>query len=149
MRLKEIMSRDVRTISPAKLAEEAWEKMTRHDIHHLVVVKSGEVQGLVSQRDLGGKKGASLRRGRLVKDVMSPVVITAKPTTTLRQAANLLRGYGIGCLPVMDNGKLKGVVTVSDLLELIGRGIERPVGRTPRGMLKKKLSRPEGRARPR
>lgn len=149
MRLKEIMSRDVRTISPAKLAEEAWEKMRQHDIHHLVVMKGGKVEGLISHRDLGGRKGASLRRGRLVKDVMSPVVITAKPTTTFKQAANLLRGYGIGCLPIVDGGKLKGVVTVSDLLELVGRGIERPIGRTPRGMLKKKLSRPEGQTRPR
>jgi CBS-domain-containing membrane protein len=45
--------------------------------------------------------------------------------TTIRQAANLLRGRTIGCLPVMEDSKLVGIVTVTDLLELVGEVIRK------------------------
>jgi CBS domain-containing protein len=67
---------------------------------------------------------------------MTSQIVFAKPTTTLRQAANQLRGRSIGCLPILDNGKLVGIVTVSDLLELVGRGIERVVPRSKRWTLR-------------
>ena len=44
----------------------------------------------------------------------------------VRQAANLLRGRTIGCLPVLEDGKLVGILTTTDLLEQIGRGSDRP-----------------------
>ena len=46
---------------------------------------------------------------------------------TVRQAANLMRGRGIGCLAVVDDDKPIGIGTITDVLELIGRGVERPV----------------------
>ena len=53
-----------------------------------------------------------------------------------RQAANLLRGRTIGCLPIVEDGKAVGIVTTTDLLELIGRGSERPVQRVDRWILR-------------
>lgn len=129
LRLQDVMSTDVKTIGPDKSADEAWGLMETYDIHHLVVVDSGEVVGVVSARDLGGKKGASMRRGVYVGDVMHEKPVTAAPTDTIRQAANKLRGYGIGCLPVVDGRKVKGILTITDCLELIGRGAERPVSK--------------------
>jgi acetoin utilization protein AcuB len=67
---------------------------------------------------------------------MTSPVVTARPETTLRQAANLLRGRTIGCLPVLEEGRLLGIVTTTDLLELIGRGAERPVAKSRRFILK-------------
>jgi len=55
---------------------------------------------------------------------------------TLRQAANLLRGRTIGCLPVVEGGELVGILTTTDLLELIGRGAEKPVAKGKRWVLK-------------
>jgi acetoin utilization protein AcuB len=92
----------------------------------------------VSSRDLGGERGAAMRKGTNVSDLMTPQAVTAKPVTTIRQAANLMRGRTIGCLPVLEDGKLKGIVTVTDLLELLGRGLERPVARTERAMLSRR-----------
>jgi len=136
MRLEEIMNREVETVSTSESAERAWERMRQGNIHHLVVVHGGKVVGVVSERDVGGSRGASLRRGRIVGHFMTGHVIHAAPTTTVRQAANMLRGYPIGCLPVMNNGRLAGIVTVSDLLELIGRGAARPVVKSKRWTLK-------------
>ena len=67
---------------------------------------------------------------------MAQKPVTAKPGDTLRAAANKLRGYDIGCLPIVDGGKVKGIVTITDCLDLIGHGSSgkdnrRPLSRKP------------------
>ena len=56
---------------------------------------------------------------------MTAPAVTVEPTTTVRQAANVMRGRSIGCLVVVESGRAIGIVTVSDLLELVGRGLDR------------------------
>lgn len=136
MRLQDLMNTRVETASPHEAAADAWERMRARRIHHLVVVDRGEVVGVVSERDLGGPRGSALREGRTTADLMTPQVVSAEPETTVRKAANLLRGHTVGCLPVFDGQKLAGIVTVSDLLELLGRGAERPVATSKRWTLK-------------
>ncbi len=136
MRMQEIMSKDVLTASPDDPADEAWERLWRSRIHHLVVMDGKRVVGIVSERDFGGPRGAGLRAGRKVADLMASTVITAGPNTTLRQAANLMRGRSIGSLPIVDGGRLLGIVTISDLLAQIGRGGERPIDRGTRWTLR-------------
>jgi CBS domain-containing protein len=99
--------------------------MRLHRIRHLVVMEGKRVVGIVSERDLGGSRGAALRTGRTVEDLMARDVATATPETTIRQAANMLRGRTIGSLPVMEEAKLVGIVTVTDLLELVGEVIRK------------------------
>lgn len=140
MRLQDIMNRQVRTIASRATADDAWDVMQQNNCRHLVVTDRGRVVGIVSARDLGGRRVES-RRGRSVADVMTPQVISARPTATVRQAANLLRGYVIGCLPVIDEGRLRGIVTTSDLLDLVGRGSERPRRRVARPTLRHKQVR--------
>jgi CBS domain-containing protein len=72
----------------------------------------------------------ALPRDRSVRDVMTAPPVTAAPEATLRQAANLMRGRTIGSLLVVENGRLVGVVTTTDLLNLLGRGATRPTVRT-------------------
>jgi CBS domain-containing protein len=127
MRLSEIMSTKVRTIGPAESAELAWDRMNMHQIHHLVVVRDGEILGIITDRDLGSTHGQEVREGRSVRDLMTPAVTTATSDLTVREAANLMRGHHAGSLPVVDEGKLVGIVTVWDFLDLIGRGADRPV----------------------
>jgi CBS domain-containing protein len=67
---------------------------------------------------------------------MTRRVVTVPPATTLRKAANLMRGRSIGCLVVADRDRIVGIVTVADLLDLIGRGVERPVASARRWTLK-------------
>jgi CBS domain-containing protein len=131
------MNTNVRTIEPEADAEEAREFMRLHDIHHLVVMEGKDVVGVLSERDLGGRRGSSPPVASVL-ELMNPQIISAKPTTSIKEAANLLRGYGVGCLPILEKGKLVGIVTVTDLLELIGRGLEKPVVRTERAMLSRR-----------
>ena len=61
--------------------------------------------------------------------------MTVEPTITVRQAANVMRGRSIGCLVVVESGHAVGIVTVSDLLELVGRGLDRGAVTTTRRTL--------------
>jgi len=121
MRLMEIMTTDVQTTSPAEDAEKAFQRMRTQRVRHLVVLEGRRVVGVLSERDVGGTRGRALRTGKTVGELMAGQVATASPTTTVRQAANLLRARTIGCLPIMEDGKLAGIVTLTDLLELLGR----------------------------
>lgn len=58
---------------------------------------------------------------------MSLNVATIDEQETVRRTANLMRGRNIGCLVATRNGQLAGIVTVSDLLDLLGKGGERRV----------------------
>jgi CBS domain-containing protein len=136
MRVQDVMTEDVQTIPPTSAAEDAWELMRRGGFHHVVVTRGAQVAGILSDRDIGGKRGASIRRGRTVEEVMTTSVVTVEPTTTVRKAANLMRGRSIGCVVATDRGRVVGIVTVADLLELLGRGGDHPVASVHRWTLK-------------
>ena len=146
MRLQEIMSREIKSLPSTATVTEARSVMRQQGVHHLLVIESRVVVGVVSDRDLGGPRARPNGEGgaRLVSDVMARSVVGAGPETTVRQAANLLRGRSIGCLPVLDNGKPVGIVTTTDLLELLGRGIDRPVERGERRTLRDRGPRRSG-----
>jgi acetoin utilization protein AcuB len=126
MRVAEVMSTDVKTVPPTTPAADAWELMRRHSIHHLVVMEGSTLVGVLSDRDVGGKRGASVRAQSRVGDLMTTATVTVEPNATVRRVANLLRGRTIGCVPVLERGRLKGIVTISDLLSVLGYGIDRP-----------------------
>lgn len=132
MRLQEILRTPVSAIAPGAAAESAWNRMRESRIRHLVVTERGRVVGVLSERDLGGSAGAVLRRGRKVAELMTAAPAVAAPGMTLRQAANLMRGRLIGSLPVVEDGRLVGIVTATDVLEKLGRGASRPTVRAQR-----------------
>jgi acetoin utilization protein AcuB len=132
MRMQDMMTNRVETISPDFPCEQALEKMRQLDIRHLVVTDGAGVIGVLSHRDIGGKHGAAVRRGRRASDLMAERPVTVTPRTTVRQAANLLRGRNIGCLPVVEDGQLVGLVTITDMLDLLGRGTQKPVEQSKR-----------------
>ncbi len=127
LRVQDIMTDRVETVRPGTPAEEAWQLMRANRIHHLVVTNKDGVAGVVSERDIGGPRGARLRRDQTVEALMTPHPVTVEPTIPVRRAANMMRGRAIGCLVVTQKKRVVGIVTVSDLLGLLGRGVERPV----------------------
>jgi CBS domain-containing protein len=136
VRVQDIMSEAVQTVTPATEAGDAWILMRAKGIHHLVVTEGRRIIGVVSDRDLGGRQGAAVRKNQTVKDLMTEDVVTVAPATPVRKAANLMRGRSIGSLVVGVGARVVGIITVADLLELIGRGVERPVAATSRWTLK-------------
>jgi acetoin utilization protein AcuB len=117
MRLKEIMSIPVEVIAPDTSVADARARMARARIHHLLVASGHEIAGIVSERDLEGAAPEAP-----VQPLMSRPVITAPADTTVADAAKLLRSHDVGCLPVMEGGRPIGMVTIVDLLTLLGKG---------------------------
>ena len=135
MRMQDVMTGPVVTVPPITTAEDAWNLMQTRGIHHLVVVDGREIVGVLSDRDAGGRNGAAVRKNRTVADLMSAPVVTVTRTTTVRRAANLMRGRSIGCLVVAEPSGVLGMVTVADPLALIGVGVEPPIVTTKRRTL--------------
>jgi len=122
MRVNEVMSKAVETVKPAVHASEAKTRMRQKRIHHLVVTAGSELTGIVSERDLGGPRLPKSLGEWTVADLMTSPVVTVTTRTPVRRAAALMRGRSIGSLVVTTaNGKVAGIVTVSDLLEVIAR----------------------------
>lgn len=122
MRVYEVMSKAVETVKPAVHASEAKTRMRQKKIHHLVVTKGSELAGIVSDRDLGGPKLPKTLGAWTVEDLMTTPVVTVTSRTQIRRAAALMRGRSVGSLVVTSsNGKVAGIVTVSDLLEYLER----------------------------
>jgi acetoin utilization protein AcuB len=129
LRVKDIMKPRVETVDQNETAEAAYNRMRLNRIHHLVVTGEDGIVGVISERDLGGCDREVLRQTHQVANVMTPYAVKARPEMAVRQAASLMRGWTIGCLPVVERGKLVGIVTVSDLLDLLARGADS--GRRP------------------
>lgn len=119
--VKDVMSTEVEVIRPEAPAESAWHRLELRDIHHLVVVDHGTAIGVISARDLGEHAGATVRRRRLVSELMTPQMVTVSPGASLRHAARVMKGRGIGCLPVFAGPTLVGIVTTTDLLEALAK----------------------------
>jgi tRNA nucleotidyltransferase (CCA-adding enzyme) len=130
MRVFEIMSDRVTTVTPDTRVAAARTQMETAKADYLVVTSARQVVGVVSRRDLD----AAAQSGLLVAEVMTSPAVTIESSALVRKAANLMEGRTLGFLPVTDRGQLAGVVTIADLLRLIGKGADRPQTRSRRGL---------------
>lgn len=111
----------------------AKELFRRYDINHLVVVDQKNVVGLIADRDL-----IDINPDTTVQKAMAHPVVTISPNETVRKAAALMTGHVIGSLPVVDDGKLVGIVTTFDLLTLLAKGATHPKPAGERPVLAKR-----------
>jgi acetoin utilization protein AcuB len=104
--------------------------MQDNDIRRLPVVEHGRVVGIVTWGDIREASAsdatsltvfelAYLLKKLLVGKIMTPRPITVTPTTTISRAAQLMMEHKIGGLPVVENGKLVGILTESDIFRML------------------------------
>jgi CBS domain-containing protein len=132
-RVQDVMTEQVYKVSPDTTADIAWNIMRMRRIHHLVVTEDGRIVGLLSARDFDGIKGHHARERYSVADLMTTQVVTASAATPIRRAAHLMRGHAVSSLVVVDGGRIVGIVTAADLLDLIGGGLDQRALREPQG----------------
>lgn len=113
------MTAPVLGLRPSDPASDALAWMRDADVRHAPVLEGKELVGVVSERDLGGPHGGAARRSRTVGDLMQPDPIVASPELEVNDAAALVRQHRIGCLPVVEDGRVVGIVTRSDLLTVL------------------------------
>jgi len=135
MLIREVMHPDPVTISPDTQLKEAYKVMEEKNIRHLPVVDKGKIAGIVTDRDL--RLATSLLSkfpfdtNSVVAKVMSHPVQTAHPSDPIEIATRTMRELKIGCLPIVEDGNLVGIVTGMDMLDALLRltGIHQPSGR--------------------
>jgi CBS domain-containing protein len=123
--LDAIMTTELITLLPTANLAEARELMHRHKIHHLPVVDDNNTLiGLVTLTNVLAATDSILRDPNnsihpedvIVKDIMVTDVATVDERASLRQAALFLEKHRIGCLPVVTDGMLKGIITETDFV---------------------------------
>lgn len=118
------MTRDVIVVPSVLSLAEAWEIMTEKGIRHLPIVESGALVGIVSDRDLlleaqRREDGELVFPNTFVGEIMSICLVTCTATTTVGEAASLMIEKKIDALPVVTGTMLVGLVTSSDLLDIL------------------------------
>jgi len=115
MQISNRMTNDPETTSPDETVGAARALMHAGGFRRLPVIDQGKLIGIITDRDV--RKYSSDLLGTRVGDAMSSNPITIGPHTTVEQAANLMLLHKIGGLPVVDGGKLIGIVTTTDVLK--------------------------------
>lgn len=130
MRVADWMRRKPITLDAEAGVSTAWRLMRRNRIRHLPVQSRGRLVGILTDRDLRMVLPSPASRlepherlevwGNVpVWEVMTRVLLTARPEMGLDEAVELILRYRIGGLPVVRDGKLVGILTKSDLLRAL------------------------------
>jgi CBS domain-containing protein len=115
--VRDIMTKNIVVIEHDKNAVEAARIMTEKGISSLFVVKDNNPVGIVTERDFIKKvcaKGLPVDQVK-IGDIMSKILTTAEPETPIEVAVQRMVNHKIRRLPVMEKGKLVGIITVTDL----------------------------------
>jgi CBS domain-containing protein len=117
MKIKDIMTKQVASVSPDSNLVEAAQLMQKHDVGVVTVCQGGNVVGLVTDRDIVVRNIAHGKDPGMtqVKDVMTSDVKMVSPDMNLNQAAKLMSDHQIRRLPVVENNQLIGMVALGDL----------------------------------
>lgn len=120
IKVRDIMSSPVITVSPRNSIQQALEIMKENDTRRLPVTDGGQLVGILVQHDI---EKALRSPGRIphtpVEWVMTKEVHYVSPDQPVNEAARMMTYYKISALPVIDSGNLVGIVTDTDMLHLL------------------------------
>ncbi|MCS7088773.1 MAG: CBS domain-containing protein [Thermoflexales bacterium] len=131
-KVRDWMTTNPVTITPQTSLAEAHRLMKQKRVRRLPVLENGKLVGIVALSDVLEAEPSSattlsiyeinyLLAEMKVEKIMKRNVITVTPDTPIREAANLMLTHKIGGLPVVEDGKLVGIITESDIFRMIVR----------------------------
>ncbi|MBW2507941.1 MAG: CBS domain-containing protein [Deltaproteobacteria bacterium] len=136
---RDLMTQPVVTVGPTTPLREVIKLMETHRIRHVAVIESDtqRLLGLISHRDVlrsqeGSLSGAPsaeqvhMNRWIEARWVMTKEVRTVYPETPALEAALSLRSHGYGCVPVVEHGRLVGILTESDFVDYAIQSLSDP-----------------------
>lgn len=113
--LAHLMTRNIVTVVGEDNVSKAVQIMSQRNIGCVLVVKDGFVEGILTETDLLKNVAKGMNKDIKVKEVMSTPVVTAQSTMSMIEAAELMNVHRFRRLPVVENGRLVGIVTETDL----------------------------------
>jgi CBS domain-containing protein len=139
LRVRDVMTRGPVTIRPSATIGAAWKTMRARRLRHLPVIGAdGRLVGIVTDRDLRqvildpdiqAQLGATPRALNIltVGEIMTWGAMTVRPDSDLREAARVMHAHKVGALPVVERGRLVGILAETDLvrafIEALGQGV--------------------------
>jgi adenylylsulfate kinase len=135
MRVRDLMTRGLITVSPQTSVTEARALMANERIRHLLVTDGGRLAGIVTDRDIRltlASPATTLSVWELnyllakltVGEVMTKSVIVVEPDRDAREAARIMLDHKIGALPVLDGERIAGILTETDLVRAFAESAE-------------------------
>jgi acetoin utilization protein AcuB len=126
MKIGDWMTRDPVVVAPDTLLMEARKKMNEYKVHHLPVIKKGKLVGILTRHNLLEASPSSattlsihelsyLLANMKVGEIMEKDVVWVSPDTPVEDVLLLAHKREIGSFPVVENGKLVGIATTSDV----------------------------------
>jgi universal stress protein A len=116
-----VMIRNPPSIGPTDSLAEAQAAMHRENLLTIPVIAGGTLSGIITDRDIRAR-GGDLEKTR-VQDAMSHGPVSVSSTMPIEEAGRLLIEMGVGALPVMDGGKLVGILSTREVIQsLLARG---------------------------
>jgi len=116
--VRDIMSKNVKVVRPDTSAQEVVATMTKFDISSIIVVQSERPVGIITLRDVVAKIVVQCLAPRALtaRQIMTSPLVTISESATVEEAARLMAQKKVKTLPVMDNDKLAGVLTFTDIV---------------------------------
>lgn len=146
IKVSDWMTAGVLAVEPYDSIAIARQIMAKHRVNQLPVVEGDKLVGIVTDRDIRDAYPTSIMINRTkeidkfaeaytVEEVMAYNVISVRPQTPLGTAIRLLRRHRIGALPVVEKGKLAGIITRSDVLDFVlsGKNLKQAANRKLQG----------------
>jgi CBS domain-containing protein len=126
MNIRDVMTTNPRTVSPQDTIQSAARIMRDEDTGAVPVVDNGRPVGIVTDRDIVVRAVADGQPNRPIREVVTSAVVTATPDMSTRDAAQLMSEHQIRRLPVVENDRLVGIVSLGDLA--VKEGKDKRVG---------------------
>ncbi|MEW6200746.1 MAG: CBS domain-containing protein [bacterium] len=128
MRVKDYMTNNIVVIERDKPVSEAKRLLDENHFRHLPVVDDGKVVGIVSDRDINRTLaiaesvrtvcGVETDKDMKIEDIMTGDFLSIGGDESLRNAAKIMAERKIGCLPVVEDDRLVGIITETDIMRV-------------------------------
>ncbi|HVG55791.1 MAG TPA: CBS domain-containing protein [Vicinamibacterales bacterium] len=116
MHIRDVMTPNPRTVSPSDTIQNAARVMRDEDTGVVPVVENGRAIGMLTDRDIAIRAVADgSQPNRPVRDIITSAVVTATPDMSTREAAQLMSEHQIRRLPVVENERLVGIISLGDI----------------------------------
>ena len=131
MRISDVIKGPIHTIGPWDSVRRARSLLAQHRINQLPVVAGGRLVGIVAERDLRAMSPDTTELADVlpeheavpgpnhvpIETVMTRQVMVLRPQDTIEEAARLMRARRIGAIPIVDDGRVVGVITRGDVID--------------------------------
>ena len=133
MRIGDISHTNLATVPPSASLGDVLHLLNRKGVRHVLVVEGARVVGIISDRDIKTELALSASvelagQVRTARQIMTPEPITIAPTAAIQDAAQRMLSARVSALPVVQGGRLVGIVTETDLLRVLS---ELPTAASP------------------